>query len=65
MVTKAFYKSKLFWLGAIEIAIGGLALLGPFLEAGVFTPVAFAVLLSGVLTVALRFVTDQPIAISA
>ena len=64
MLTKTFYKSKLFWLGAIEIAIGALGLIGPFVEAGVFTPVAFAVLLSGILTVALRFVTDQPITLS-
>ena len=60
---KVFWKSKLFWLGAIQIAMGVLALLGPFLEAGDFGPAGIIALVSGFLTIALRFITDEPIAL--
>lgn len=61
MDAKKFYVSKLFWLGVIQVVIGGLGLVAPFLEAGVYTPAAYVALASGVLTIVLRFVTDQPI----
>ena len=61
MVAKSFWKSKLFWLGVIEIAIGVLALLGPFLEVGDFGAAGFVALALGILTIVLRFLTKQPI----
>ena len=64
MDPKPFYKSKLFWLGALQIFVGAAALVGPFLEAAVFTPAGFVALASGVVTIVLRFLTDQPIAVS-
>ncbi len=64
MESKKFYLSKLFWLGAIEITIGSLGLIGPFLETGDFSPAGIVAVVAGVLTIALRFVTDQPISVS-
>ena len=60
---KKFYASRLFWLGVLQIAIGVLGLLAPFLEAGNFSPEAFVPLVSGVLTIVLRFLTDEPISV--
>ena len=60
---KKFFESKLFWLGVIQIAIGVLGLLGPFLEVGNFSPEAFVPLVSGFLTIVLRFLTVEPISL--
>lgn len=59
---KLWYQSKTFWIGAIEIAIGVLGLVATFLEAGNYTPEAFVLLTTGVLTVILRFMTKEPLA---
>ena len=58
---KAWYASKTIWVGILEIVIGALGLAATFLQAGDYTPAAFALLAVGVLTVVLRFLTSQPI----
>lgn len=59
---KVWYESKLVWLGIIQTLIGMLAVLAEFLRAGDYSPVAVAILLSGVLTVILRvWFTDSAI----
>lgn len=51
---KAWYESKLVWLGIITTVIGALQLVADFLAQGVFTPEALVLLASGILGVVLR-----------
>lgn len=55
MDTKAFYKSKLFWWGTVQIAIGILSLIDGYLTNGT------AITAAGVITIILRVLTTQPI----
>lgn len=55
MNIKAFYKSKLFWWGAVQVAIGVLSLVDGYLTNGT------AITASGVITIFLRVLTTQPI----
>ena len=59
---KAWYQSKLVWLGVIQFLIGCLGLIGEFLKNGDYSPFAVTVLLTGVLTVVMRvWFTDTSI----
>ena len=62
MESKKWYQSKLIWLGIIQTLIGILGLVADFLNASNFTSADFVVLVSGALTVVLRYwFTDTPI----
>ncbi len=51
---KAWYQSKLVWLGVVQTLIGALGLLADYLAKGVYTPEQVVLLFSGILTVVLR-----------
>lgn len=51
---KAWYESKLVWLGALQFLIGALGLLAEFLQKGDYSPFAVTMLVTGVLTVVMR-----------
>ena len=55
MESKLFLKSKLFWLGAINIIIGILTYISGAINDG------SAITLNGVLIVFLRLITTQPV----
>ena len=55
MDIKAFYKSKLFWWGTVQIAIGLLSLVDGYITNGT------AITASGIITIILRVLTTQPI----
>jgi hypothetical protein len=61
MDPKAWYASKTIWVGVIEVVIGVLGLVAPFLGGKVYTPEAFVLLGVGVLTILLRKLTEVPI----
>jgi hypothetical protein len=61
MESKKFYLSKTFWVGMLTIVISILMLVGEFLSTGNFRPEAFVTLVSGSLTVVLRFLTNTSI----
>ena len=58
MDIKAFYKSKLFWWGTVQIAIGTLSLVDGYLTNGTVITAA------GIITVILRVLTTQPIGLT-
>ena len=60
-MSKKWYQSRTVWAGILQIliAIGGLV--ADFLQAGDFTAPAITLLVTGVLMIVLRFVTDTPI----
>lgn len=58
MDIKAFYKSKLFWWGTVQIAIGILSLIDGYITNGT------AITASGVITIILRILTTQPIGLT-
>ena len=60
-MVKSIFASKTIWVGVIEILIGVLGLLATWLNAGVYTPEAIVLLIVGILTIVLRFLTSQPI----
>jgi len=62
MEPKLWWKSKVMWVGLIEVLIGVLGLVAPFLGGKIYTPEAFVLLGVGVLTIVLRKLTDTPIA---
>lgn len=51
---KAWYQSKLVWLGIVQTLIGSLGLLADYLANGAYTPEQVVLLFSGILTVILR-----------
>lgn len=53
-MTKAWYLSKLTWLGIVQFLIGALGLLAEFLKAGDYSPFAVTMLVSGILVVIMR-----------
>ena len=55
MDIKAFYKSKIFWWGTVQIAIGILSLVDGYLTNGT------VITASGIITIFLRILTTQPI----
>ncbi len=60
--SKAWYASKMTWLGIVQFLIGSLGLLAEFLNKGDFSPAAVVILLSGILTFVLRvWFTDTAI----
>ncbi len=61
MDAKNFWESKTFWAGVIQILIATLGLVADFLGKGDFSTSAYILLATGVLTIVLRFLTDQPI----
>lgn len=56
MISKDFWKSKLFWLGVLQIAAAALEYI-----AGLPPETSIAQAISGILTIILRFATSQPI----
>lgn len=62
MDSKIWYQSKLVWLGVIQTLIGGLGVIGEFLQKGDYSPFALTIVATGILTVALRvWFTNTPI----
>ena len=61
MEPKLWYQSKTMWVGLLEVLIGVLGLVAPFLGGKIYTPEAFVLLGVGVLTIVLRQLTDKPI----
>lgn len=61
MNSKSWYLSKIVWLGIIQTLIGGLGVLGEFLQKGDYSPFALTILATGILTVVLRvwFTTES------
>jgi hypothetical protein len=60
---KAWYESKMTWLGIITTLIGALQLVAEFLKSGAFSPDAVVLLVVGILGVILRvWFTDTAIA---
>ena len=60
---KAWYESKLTWLGIITTLVGALQLVAEFLKGGAFSPDAVVLLVVGILGVILRvWFTDTAIA---
>ena len=58
---KKWYLSKTVWAGILEILIAvGLAL-ASFLDVGDFTTPAVIMFVVGVVTIILRFLTEQPL----
>ena len=51
---KAWYSSKMVWLGVVQFLIGALGLLAEFLRAGDYSPFAVTMLASGILVVVMR-----------
>lgn len=61
-MVKAWYSSKMVWLGVVQFLIGALGLLAEFLRAGDYSPFAVTMLLSGILVVVMRvWFTDSAI----
>lgn len=58
--TKPWYKSKMFWLGIAQI-LGGMA---EVVTTGLQTDEGLGFIITGVLTVIFRYVTNQPITFS-
>ena len=58
MDVKAFYKSKLFWWGMVQIVIGVLSLVDGYITNGT------AITASGIITIILRVLTTQPIGLT-
>ena len=58
---KSPFVSKTVLVGALEILIGVLGLLGPFLGAGDYSAPAVVLLVSGALKIVLRFMTSESI----
>ena len=57
---KQWYKSKLFWLGVLQVLIASLQLLSQLLQQASVTPSDVTLFASGVLTIVLRvFFTDS------
>lgn len=60
---KLWFQSKTVWIGIIEIAIGVLGLVADFLGKGDYSPSGYVLLATGVLTVVLRFLTEEPVSL--
>lgn len=62
---KAWWQSKMIWLGIIEFALGLAELVSttPILQGSEIAGIAVTV--AGALTFVLRFMTDRPVAASA
>lgn len=61
VAVKKWYQSKTIWVGILQVAAAvGLAV-ADFLQVGDFTAPAYVLLFVGVVTIGLRFLTDQPI----
>ena len=59
---KAWYESKILWASVITFLIGALGLVGEFLQKADFSPYAFTLLASGVLTFIFRvWFTDKAV----
>jgi hypothetical protein len=51
---KAWYQSKIVWLGILQTLVGALGVVAEFLRAGDYSPVALTLLASGILMVIMR-----------
>ena len=59
--SKPWYQSKTIWVGIIQVLCAIGLLVADFLQVGDFTAPAFVLLAVGILTIVLRFLTEQPI----
>lgn len=57
---KSIFASKTFWVGVLEIAFGGVGFLFHWLD----QQTAWALVVSGLAAVGLRFNTSQPVSLS-
>ena len=58
---KDWWKSKTLWVGVLQILCSIGLNVADFLEAGNFTGPAIALFVTGVLTIVLRFLTNEPL----
>lgn len=63
MEAKKWYLSKTIQVGILQILIGAGGLLATFFQAGTYTAESITLLIVGVLTIVLRFVTDSPVTV--
>jgi hypothetical protein len=56
-IMKSIFKSKLFWLGIINVATGVLQYIGGALDTGT------AITVNGIIIIILRYITNQPVKI--
>jgi len=61
-MSKQWFKSRTVWVGIVEFLIGVATVLAAWLQAGDFSVAGVGLLVIGVLTVVLRWLTDKPIA---
>jgi len=62
METKAWYTSKMVWLGVLTALLGIIPLVQEMIAKGPVDLVAVLTLISGVIMVVLRVITNTPIA---
>ena len=60
-MVKSWITSKTVWVGIIEIAIGVLGLGAEFLNKGDYTPAGYIFLVTGILTIVMRFLTTDAV----
>jgi hypothetical protein len=58
---KKFYLSRTVWIGVLQIVSAILMLVADFIGRGDFSPVAYVVLVNGIVMIALRFLTNESI----
>ena len=60
-MSKKWYQSKTVWIGILEVLSAVGLLVADFLTTGDFTAPAFVLLGVGVITIVMRFLTEQPV----
>jgi len=58
---KKWYESRTIWIGIIQVLCAVGLIVADFLQVGNFTAPAFVLLLVGILTIVMRFLTEQPV----
>jgi hypothetical protein len=58
---KKFYLSWTFWAGILEILVAVLGAVATWMKQGDFTTPSIILLVTGILTIILRFKTTEPI----
>ena len=61
MTGKLWYESKTLWVGVLQIAIAVGMALAEFLNSGVYSPEAIVLFVVGIMTIVMRYLTEEPI----
>jgi len=59
--SKKWYQSYTIWAGILECVIGVLGLVDIYFKTGDYSPSGITFLLTGIVTIALRYITKLPI----